>query len=446
MAYFNSFARLKPAGLDLRENAFAVLFLLLTVAAIALRLLITPQVMNMLMDYTVEGGPFYQKLHLATYFMMALLFTVLVNRLNRTPTLADEEILFLRSMLRFAAIMGTFVVYFALTGRFSAIGFLVETYLVAVVMVIILLLQSEQVRRVVAEVILCILIASAFAAIVEVILQRPLLSINGRWEVFRAYGLSSHPLALGAQCVLAIGFVPLMRWSRWVKILVTFLLILGCVAANARAPLAASLLAIFLLILLLRWQGLSPGQEIQAKLVTLLILLAVGATMAIFLLSVGLLSRFNSIVDESSLARVQVYDVFYYVSWKDILIGMDAADLIRIVNEKVGIQHIESALVYFVMLMGLPLAVMFTLVIVSYMRRLLIGSALAAKIGVILVILVDLTNNAFATKSVNVLIISVLLVGLGKATRVPANKYAGQQAHHTERRSVTSSRPERLRV
>jgi hypothetical protein len=114
---------------------------------------------------------------------------------------------------------------------------------------------------------------------------------------------------------------------------------------------------------------------------------------------------------------LQVYEVFQYVSWKDILAGMDAADLLQIVNEKVGIQHIESALVYFVMLMGLPMAILFILIIVSYMRCLLTGTATAAKIGVVLILLVDLTNNALATKSVDVLIISILLVGLG---RVPA--------------------------
>jgi hypothetical protein len=417
MAYLTSTAHGGQTGIDLRENALAILFLLLIVAAIALRLLITPQVLNMAVNYTLEGGAFYQKLHIATYFMFALLFAVIVNRLRQPLAPANEDSAFLRSMLRYAAVMGTLVIYFAISGRLSTIGFLVDTYLVAVLMVIVLLLQSEQVRRTAAVAVLYILIASAFAAIAEVILQRHLLPVNGGGEVFRAYGLSSHPLALGGQCVLALSFVPLMRWPRWVKVLIILALLLGCVAANARTALAASLLAIFLLIFLLRWRGLSPRDEFVAKFITLSLVLVLGAALTILLLSLGLLSRFHSVVDDSSLARLQVYEVFQYVSWKDILIGMDAADLLQIVNEKVGIQHIESALVYFVMLMGLPMAILFILIIVSYVRCLLTGTATAAKIGVVLILLVDLTNNAFATKSVDVLLISILLVGLG---RVPA--------------------------
>lgn len=414
MAYPTSTVRSGPVGVDLKENALAILFLFLTVSLIGIRFLVTPELMNMLMRYSIEGGPFYQKLHLATYGMAALLLIILVSRLQRPFVLVGVEADFLRSMLRYAAAMTAFVIYFALTGRFSAIGFLVETYLAAVLMMIILLLQSQQVRRLVAVTVLCVLIASASVAIAEVILQRHLVSASGGGEIFRAYGLSSHPLALGGQCALAIGFVPLTRWPRWVKVLIILALILGCVAANARTALAACLLEALLLILFLRWKGLSPRHELQAKLITLLLVIALGSVLVILLLSAGLLSRFYSIVDDSSLARVEIYEIFAYVSWKDILLGMNAGDLIQIVNEKIGIPHIESAPVYFIMLMGLPMAVLFTLIVISYIRCLLMGTATAAKIGTTLIILVGLTNNAFATKSVDVLLVSVLLIGLGK--------------------------------
>ncbi|WEZ85864.1 hypothetical protein P6U16_22990 (plasmid) [Rhizobium sp. 32-5/1] len=185
-------------------------------------------------------------------------------------------------------------------------------------------------------------------------------------------------------------------------------------AANARTALAACLLESLLLIVVLRWDGLSRRQERQAKFITLSLVIAFGLALAMLLLSVGLLSRFYSIVDDSSLARVQVYEIFDYVSWTDILFGMDASVLLQVVREKIGIQHIESAPVYFTLLMGLPMAILFTLIVLSYMRRLIGGAATSAKIGSILIILVDLTNNAFATKSVDVLLVSVLLVGLGK--------------------------------
>ncbi|WEZ85863.1 hypothetical protein P6U16_22985 (plasmid) [Rhizobium sp. 32-5/1] len=184
MAYATFKVTPGSAGVDLRENAFAILFLFLSIAAVALRLLVTPEMMNMLMSYSIEGGPFYQKLHLATYAMLAVLFTILVNRLSRPPQLAEEDADVLRSMLRYGAILSAFVVYFVVTSRFSAIGFLIETYLTAVLMVIILLFQSKQARRLVAVAVLCILIASAFVGIVEAILQRHLVSINAGGDFF----------------------------------------------------------------------------------------------------------------------------------------------------------------------------------------------------------------------------------------------------------------------
>lgn len=408
--------------IDLRENALGILFLFLTVAALAMRLLVTPDLMNMVTSYTSEGGPFYEKFHLATYALGAVLLAML---LVRPPSLVGEDIGLFRSLVRYGAVMGGLVVYFGLIGRFSAIGFLVETYLVAVLAAILLLLQNEQTRRIAAAVLLCILIASAAVAIVEVILQRRLMPFTEGEPVFRATGLSSHPLALGAQCAVAIGFVPLTRWRLWVKVLAMFVLFIGCVAASARVALAASVLEILLLILFVRWPNLPPKREWQAKLILLFVMLLLGAILAVALLSVGLLSRFSSVVDTNSMARVQIYEVFRYVSWKDLFLGMNAADLLQIVNEKVGLEFIESAPVFLVMLMGLPMAIFFTLVLIGCILRILRGTAAAAKITAAVFLLIDLTNNALATKTVDILLLFVLVVGLrkaGQAVRAPAGR------------------------
>ena len=414
MTYPSSTTLSAPAGIDLRENALAILFVLLTVAVLAFRLLVTPDLMNQFMSYTNEGGPFYEKIHLATYAAMILLLALLLCRMSSPPALAGRDIDFLRSMLRYAVLIGVFIGYFALGRQFSAIGFVIETYLAAVLSVVIVLLQGAQARRLVATAMLCLLIASAFVAIIEAVLQRNLMSFQGGWDLFRAYGLANHPLVLGAQCVLAIGFVPLTRWPRWVKIAAILILLVGCVAANARTALAACLVETVLLILFSRWGNLSRRRELQAKFATLLAALVLGVVLTGLFLSMGLLSRFTSVVDDSSLARIQIYAVFDYVTWKDIFFGMRAADLMQIVNEKVGLQYIESVPVFFIMLMGLPIAILFTLVIIGYLLRLLGGAVAAARISAILMILVDLSNNAFATKSVNLLLLAVLVVGLGK--------------------------------
>lgn len=443
MACPPSIADLQPPRIDLRENALGILFLLLTVTTVALRLLVTPQLMNMMVSYTTEGGPFYQKLHFATYATTALLLTLLASRPGRPHAFTDDDLTLLRSLLRYAALISVFIVYFALSGRSSAIGFIIETYLAAVLMAIVLLLQNEQTRRIVATAVLCIVLASAFLALIEVVLQRRLSSFAEGEPVFRATGLSSHPLALGGECAIAIGFVPLTRWPLWTKVSAIFLLLLGVVAASARTALVVSVVEIVLLVLFLRWPNFSPGRERMAKLITLLAMLALGAVMVVILLSVGLLSRFTSTVDDNSLARVQIYDVFSYVAWRDIFLGMDSTDLMQVVNEKVGLPHIESAPVFFIMLMGLPMAILFTVVVVGYILRLFKGTAAAARIGASVIIVIDLSNNALGTKSIDILLLTVLIIGLGKATqtsRIPMTSPTRKPLTHRAGRSLPAAR------
>ena len=409
MAYPMAAVGLERGRIDLRSNALGILFLFLTVATLLTRQLVTPDLMNMLANYSSEGGAFYEKFHLATYATVGLLLVILASR---PLALARGDVALFRSLVRYAAVMGGLVAYFVLIGRLSATGFLIETYLAVVLAAILLLVQNEQTRRIAATAMLCVLIASAIVAIGEVILQRRLMPFTEGEPVFRATGLSSHPLVLGAHCALAIGFVPLTRWPLWVKIVVMFVLFIGCVAASARVALMASALEILALILFLRWPNLPPRRELQAKLVVLFFTLLLGAALAVVLLSVGLLSRFSSVVDTNSMARVQIYEVFHYVTWKDFLLGMNVADLLQIVNEKVGLELIESAIVYFVLLMGLPMSIVFALIVIGYVACILKGTAAAARIGALIFLMIDMTNNALATKTVDILLLTVLVVGL----------------------------------
>ncbi|MGB3874257.1 MAG: VpsF family polysaccharide biosynthesis protein [Shinella zoogloeoides] len=440
MAYPMVAIRPERGRIDLRSNALGILFLFLTVATLATRQLVTPDLMNMLTSYSSEGGPFYEKFHLATYATVALLLAILWSR---PLALADRDVALFRSLVRYAAVMGGLAAYFVLIGRFSAIGFLVETYLAAVLAAILLLVQNEQARRIAATAMLSVLIASAIVAIGEVILQRRLMPFTEGEPVFRATGLSSHPLVLGAQCALAIGFVPLTRWPLWLKIVALFVLFIGCVAASARVALMASTLEILALILFLRWPNFPPRRELQAKLIVLFFTLVLGAALAVLLLSVGLLSRFSSVVDTNSMARVQIYEVFHYVSWKELLLGMNAADLLKIVNEQVGLEFIESAPVFIIMLMGLPMAIVFAIILIGYFLRILRGTELAARIGAVIFLLIDMTNNALATKTVDILLLTVLVVGLRKATQAaPASATTRQPAARatTSYRSLPAGR------
>ena len=73
-----------------------------------------------------------------------------------------------------------------------------------------------------------------------------------------------------------------------------------------------------------------------------------------FLLSFGLLERFqDGLLDESAMARVNVYGLFDLVSWNDILFGTDIGMIRNLALQHFDLQFIESAIVMLVFQLGL---------------------------------------------------------------------------------------------
>jgi hypothetical protein len=242
---------------------------------------------------------------------------------------------------------------------------------------------------------------------------------------FRPIGLSAHPLALGAFSATAIGFVTLTRWPIWVRVAAIFMLFIGCAASGARFSLLCACAEILVLLLFVRWPNLSPRQELKAKLVALIFAAFLGFVLIAVLFSGGLLARFNNtIFDENFMARVTIYQVFDYVSWKEILIGMSDKDLLAIVRGKLHLPNIESAPVVVTMLFGLPLALYFAVVVFSMLFRLLRGTPLQAWIATITFLLAALSNNALSSKTPEIAMIVVLLLAY-RPTRPTPQQQAG---------------------
>jgi hypothetical protein len=178
---------------------------------------------------------------------------------------------------------------------------------------------------------------------------------------------------------------------------------------------------IILMLMFLPWPGLEWRQARQAKSIVLLITLIGGVALVAVLAAAGMLGRFGgTLFDENFLARVSIYDVFNYVSWNDVLFGMRADDLIVIVKQKLHLPAIESAPVVLVLLLGLPLALLFAVLLGWTIYRLLKGAQLAAWIGTAAFLAAALSNNTLSGKTPVVTIIVVLLA----AYAIPASRHA----------------------
>nr|WP_295886648.1 VpsF family polysaccharide biosynthesis protein [uncultured Devosia sp.] len=399
-----------PAG-SRRQNALTLLLVLGMAIALAVRIIISPMLMDSVVNYTAEGGAFYEKLHFGTYLIFLMLALTLFSQPFR---LQGEEIGRFKALLWFCLAMVAMVGVLFISGRPGASVFLIDTYICAGAAGLVVLALGPDARRVLAEYVLVILILSAVIGTGEALTEKRLLPYDLVELSFRPLGLSEHPLALGALCATAVGFVALTRWRIWVRVAAIFLLFIGCAASGARFALLLTVGEILVLLLFLPWPRLSQRQARRAKAVVLLMTLAGGTIMVGLLAGGGLLGRFSeTLFDENFYARLTVYQVFSMVGWQELIFGMPPAELLALVNEKLNLPFIESAQVVIGLTFGIPLALVFTWIFGWIMLRLLRGAPLAAWIGTATFLLAALSNNTLSGKQPIMTIVFVLLLAFG---------------------------------
>lgn len=392
-----------------RNNALSLLFFILTAAAFALRFCIPPDAMNLVVNYTSEtGGALYEKLHFGTYAIFALLPIVLFSR---PIFLRGDEIAKFRDLLRYSGLLVLLIVIMIGSGRSGSSGFFIDTYLVAGVAGLVMLALNAETRRRLGDTVLAINMLSAVIGVFEVTTRMRIMPYFANEEaVFRPTGLADHPLTLGLTCAASIAFVALTRWPTWCKLLAMLVLFIGTAAAGARAALLLAGLEVFALLLFVPW-GMPPAAEKKAKFVALLLTLMAGAVMISVLAAGGFLTRFEGgVVDENFYARTDIYKVFSYVGWKEILFGANLGDILKIVNEKLNLPFIESTPVYLTFQLGAILAVLFAILVFWLYWRLLRHQPRPAWIGIAVYLAAALSNNTLSTKTPVVAIFVVLLV------------------------------------
>lgn len=384
--------------------------LLFLCAAIAfqLRFAVSPQVMNKFIGYTGESGPFYEKLHFGTDAIFLLLPFALFSR---PFVLRGEEIGLFKALMRYSLLLVALIAYLFVMGRAGSAGFIIDTYVVAGAAGLIMLTFSPPIRRALGDVTVFMLIVSAVIGIVEAVTHHRILPYDRVELMFRPIGLSVHPLALGALCATAIGFVALTRWRLWIRVAAVLVLFVGCAASGARTALLLTCVEIVVMLLFVPWPRLSLRYQRQAKFIVILLTLLAGAVLIATLFAAGFMNRFsNTIFDENFMARVTIYKVFGYVSWADIMFGMRVDDLLEIVNNKVHLPFIESTPVVVTLLFGLPIALLFAALIFWIFARLLRSAPLPAWIGTITFMIAALSNNTLSSKTPEIAMLVVLLI------------------------------------
>lgn len=406
MSYSASGPDDRAAGEARRHNAISLVLTLAVLFAFIVRVLVNDEMMNHLVEYTSEGGAFYEKLHFGTYAILLLLPVALFSR---PIYLEGHDIRRFKDLVRFCLVLIALIVLLILMRRVSAGGLLVDTYLVAGAAGLIMLALPRDGRRFIGDALLLLNLLSAVVGILEFatrtrFLPSPLVELT-----FRPNGLAGHPLNLGMISAASLAFVPLTTWKPWAKVSVMLLFLVGTAAAGARFSLVLAVLEVLALVLFVPW-GMPAQTERKAKLGVLVLVVVGGLGLFAILAAGGALQRFEGgIVDENFFARTNIYSIFSYVRWQDIMFGTDMEAILKIVNDKIGLPFIESSPVYFTFLLGAPLAIVVFGLLFWIYWRLLQHMPRPAWIGIAVFLASALSNNTVSSKT-PVLTLFVVLI------------------------------------
>lgn len=377
-------------------------------AFVLLRFFVSANLLDKVVNYSAEGGSIVTKIHPSTYGILAVLLATLFSA---RIELGKWELQALRSLMMFAAVMGAIAAFAVLMGHSGSIGYLVDSYLVSCAGAALMLFFPPTWREWLGSSLLVFIAASAFVALVEFALRVRFLPYPFEEVSFRPTGLTEHPLVLGLFSAVGINFVAASRWNGVAKAGAIIIMLLGAFSSGARVASIVAAVSALSAIALHDWPSTSPQARFRMKAILLLAVALAIPVALIVLPSLGLFERFqNGLIDESALARVNIYRLFELVSWNEILFGADIGNIRRMALYHFDLEFIESSLVMFVFQFGLVGTVIFLLFLARTFVTLLWGAGRYVFIGTVAFFVIAFGNNSLSTKTPNVLMIMLLIV------------------------------------
>jgi hypothetical protein len=391
------------SSLPLQRYLFALLWVL-----ILARLVLSANALNKVIPYTADGGSTVEKIHPTTY---GIFFVLFVQLLTTRIELDDWELRALRALIVFALAIGALAGYTFLVGDITAIGYLIDTYLVACAAGASMLFVPRPWREKLGASLLLFIAVGTCLAVAEYAMKKRFLPYPMDEETFRPTGLSEHPLVLGLYNAVGISFVAVTRWKGFTKACFILLMLLGTFVAGARISSIVAVLSMLLVVALYQSPSMPPDKQFRMKAIVLFgLILAIPA--AILALSqFGLLARFqDGLLDNSGMARVNIYGLFELVSWREILFGADVREIGKMALQHFDLEFIESSIVNFVFQFGLFGTIFFLLFMARTFLVLLAGAGREVVVSTLAFFVVAGSNNGLSAKTQIVLMIVLLIV------------------------------------
>ena len=372
-------------------------------ALLATRVGVSGAVLNTVMSYSTEGGMIFEKLHPASLGLIGLGAIGFPEFLQSGPTRPVRGVVALIAAVVFSMLVAV------ITGNTLSLGYLIDSVLVAPFCVVTLSRMNADQVRTTFQVLFLVLVANALLTLAEYVLQARALPFDESEDIFRPTGLMSHPLLVGLTMATAVPsafYGPLRSRGAWI---VAFLFEIAALAAGARAAgiVGAAVLGAAALS---RALGAMNERRLSVPgFVTVVLLMVLGiASLGLVAVEYGLTSRIEGgFDDESSRARVDVYDILFHLTPNELLFGSSLAEAMEFLRGELKLEYIESPLVFFVIQFGVVGTVPIVSGILYFISTL--SNGMGGIITALAFVIVASTNNTFSTKGPALVLVTALL-------------------------------------
>lgn len=371
------------------------------------RLMISDPLMNLVVNYSGEGGSIIEKIHPCTQGMILLLMLTL---LKVRITLTAAEAVIVRQMMILMAVIVMLVVLVQVAGRSIAMGYLLETYIGGCLAGILMYALPHENRRVIGNTIVFYIVINSALSIIEKAGSFRIYPYPFNEATFRPTAFTSHPLAIGLFNAGASVFVLATRWRPMVKAGCLLLCVMGAFASGARTGAIFTALSVLGALAITSMPGASSEGRLRLRILLFGTMVFGGALLIAVAAAAGFLERFEGgYVDENAQARIDVYKVFEWVSWNEILFGADLLEIKAMVMERLKLL-IESSVVIFVFQFGLFGAILFAGTILWTFWRLAQATDWRALIAVATFFATAMSNDTLSGKHVHMTTMILLLI------------------------------------
>jgi hypothetical protein len=401
---------LKGSGASVAQTLLWAVFAALVVA----RVCISNNLLNLWISYSTQGGTIIEKVHPAA----GGLFALAAMLAPRIAAVKDGRKI-LNAMFTLAvAICLASVTPLIGTGTISAgVGYLIDSVFCACAASSILLSFARPYRHAFGQLLLNILIINGVIALVEFALKMNFISYGYDYGQFRSVALYSHPLVLGLLGAAAIPFVSLTHWSALRKACSIIILICATLAAGARAASIAATVALLILVFANSGPSAAPW---KAKLIVLAGLPLLLPVAWIIVDAMGLAERFQQIglVDKSTMARISILNVFDLLNGQDLWWGIGAETLTKLTSQGLRMDSVENSIVVYVFQFGIIGSVFLIAALLYAFYVLGRGAQLPVKLGLLVFLLVALSNNTLSAKGPALTVIFLLAIAFRSSLKV----------------------------